>query len=95
MIRANTQGDGYIIDILEPHDPSRKDNLGKARAFAKYAEENIAIGRFQLIRKESDVIKNKRFKRLDFCKGEVRKKVLLATNTDDIDRIFAEYGFFE
>jgi len=95
VIRANNQGDGYIIDVLEPHDPSRKDNLGKARAFAKYAEENIAIGRFQLIRKESDVIKNKRFKRLDFCKGEVRKKVLIATNTDDIDRIFDEYGFFE
>ena len=94
VIRANTQGDGYIIDVLEPHDPSRKDNLGKARAFAKYAEENIAIGRFQLIRKESDVIKNKRFKRLDFCKGVVRQKVLLATNTDDIDRIFDEYGFF-
>lgn len=96
VIRADSQSDdGYIIDILEPHNPAFKDNLGKAKAFAKYAEENIGIGRFQLIRKESDTIKNKRFKRLDFSQGIVRQKVLQAMNTDEIDHIFDEYGFFE
>lgn len=91
----NSSEEGYVLDILEPHDPSRKDNLGKAQAFAKYAEENIGLGRFQLIRKESDVIKKKRFKRLDFSKGVVRQKVLSAINTDEIDHIFDEFGFFE
>ena len=96
VIRANNQGDDdYVIDILEPHNPALKDNLGKAKAFARYAEENIGIGRFQLIRKESDAIKDKRFKRLDFCKGVVRQKVLAAMNTDEIDHIFDEYGVFE
>lgn len=86
---------GYILDILEPHNPALKDNLGKAKAFAKYAEENIGLGRFQLIRKESDILNEKRFKRLDFSKGLIRQKVLKASNTDDIDHIFDEYGFFE
>jgi len=39
-----------VIDILEPHDSSRKDNLGKAKGMAKYAEDNLGIGRVQLIR---------------------------------------------
>lgn len=96
IIRQNSHQDGdYIIDILEPHNPGLKDNLGKAKAFAKYAEENFGLGRFQLIRKESDIIRDKRFKRLDFSKGEVRQKVLQAINTDEIDHIFDEYGFFE
>ena len=47
------------------------------------------------IQKESDTIKNKRFKRLDFSKGVVRQKVLAAINTDEIDHIFDEFGFFE
>ena len=96
IIRMDNQSeDGYVLDILEPHNPALKDNLGKAKAFAKYAEENIGIGRFQLIRKESDTIKNKRFKRLDFSQGVVRQKVLAAINTDEIDHIFDEFGFFE
>ncbi|MDO4570916.1 MAG: DEAD/DEAH box helicase family protein, partial [Planctomycetia bacterium] len=41
---------GYVIDILEPHNPDYKDNLGKAKGFAKYAEEEPRIGRIQLIR---------------------------------------------
>ena len=39
--------------------------------------------------------KEVRFKRLDFSKGIVRQKVLAAINTDEIDHIFDEYGFFE
>lgn len=74
--------------------PAPKDNLGKAKAFAKYTEENIGLGRFQLIRKKSNTIKNKHFKRLDFSKGVVHQKVLAAINTDEIDHIFDEHGFF-
>ena len=96
IIRADNQSsDGYVLDILEPHNPALKDNLGKAKGFAKYAEDNIGLGRFQLIRKESDVLKKKRFKCLDFSKGLIRQQVLAARDTDDIDHIFDEFGFFE
>lgn len=30
---------GYVIDILEPHNPELKDNLGKAKGFAEYARQ--------------------------------------------------------
>ena len=34
----------YVVDILEPHDSNRRDNIGKAKALAKYAKENRATG---------------------------------------------------
>lgn len=38
VVRADAQG--YIFDILEPHDPSRKDNYPKAVGLAKFAEKH-------------------------------------------------------
>ena len=38
-----------MIDILEPHNPEFKDNLGKAKGFAEYARQNPGVGRIQLI----------------------------------------------
>lgn len=86
---------GYVIDILEPHNPDYKDNLGKAKALAKYAEEEPKIGRVQLIRREKDASGKDKFKRLDMSHGNVRQKVLKAINTDEIDHIFETDGFFE
>ena len=86
---------GYVIDILEPHNPNFKDNLGKAKALAKYAEEEPKIGRVQLIRREKDAAGKDKFKRLDMSHGSIRQKVLKAINTDEIDHIFETDGFFE
>ena len=49
VVRADAQG--YVFDILEPHDPSRKDNYPKAVGLAKFAEKHWdKFGRIQLIR---------------------------------------------
>ena len=85
----------YVIDILEPHGDSYKDNLGKAKGLAKYAMDEARIGRVQLIRESKDPSGKLRFKRLDFSKGAVRDKVLKAINNDELDHIFDTDGFFE
>lgn len=85
---------GYIIDILEPHSPEYKDNLGKAKGFAEYARQNPGLGRIQLIRLCKDAAGKKRFKRLDMSKSAIRDKVLRAMSTDELDRIFETDGFF-
>lgn len=85
---------GYLIDILEPHNPDFKDNLGKAKGFAKYSEENLGVGRIQLIRMGKDAAGKNRFKRLDMSLGSVRQKVLHAQNNDELDHIFDTDGFF-
>lgn len=84
----------YALDILEPHNPDYKDNLGKAKGFAKYAEAEKRIGSIQLIRKSQDSARNTRFKRLDLSKGLVREKVLNAHTHDEFDHIFDTEGFF-
>ena len=86
---------GYVMDILEPHNPDFKDNLGKAKAFAKYAEAEARIGRIELIRTGKDAAGKERFKRLDMAKGAIRSKVLSAINNDELDHIFDTEGVFQ
>ena len=85
---------GYVIDILEPHNPDYKDNLGKAKGFAEYARQNPGVGRIQLIRMGKDPSGKNRFKRLDMSKSAIRDKVSRAMTTDELDHIFDTDGFF-
>ena len=93
IIRKDSD-DEYVVDILEPHDPTRIDNLGKARGFAEYARQNPGVGRIQLIRMSKDAVGHNRFKRLDMAMSAVRDKVLRAMTNDELDHIFDTDGFF-
>lgn len=85
-------GGDYIVDILEPHDPTRDDNVSKAKALAQYATENPCIGRAQLIR----VIKaatGEELKRIDFAAhSELREKVASISLPEELDNLFTIYG---
>lgn len=83
---------GYVIDILEPHSPDFKDNLGKAKGFAEYARQNPGVGRIQLIRMSKDTLGKNQFKRLDMNRTVIRDKVSHAINTDELDHIFDTDG---
>ena len=87
-------GYGYVVDILEPHDSSRKDNLGKAKGFAEYARQNPGIGRIQLIRMKADALGKEKPFRLDMSKRAIRDKVSKCINNDELDHIFDTDGFF-
>lgn len=94
IIIRSSIANGYTIDVLEPHMPDLRDNLGKAQALAEYARQNPVVGRVQLIREGRDARGNKRFKRLDMAKSAVREKVLRASTNEELDRIFEDEGFF-
>lgn len=95
MIIRKDEELGYVMDILEPHNPGYKDNLSKAKAFAMYANAEPRIGRIELIRTGKDAAGKERFKRLDMAKGAVRQKVLAAINNDELDHIFDTDGEFK
>lgn len=95
LIVRRDETDGYIIDVLEPHGGQFADSLGKAKGLAQYAEAEPMIGRVQLIRQSKDPAGKLRFKRLDFSQGVVRDKVRKAINTDELDHIFDDNGFFD
>ncbi|ABZ85433.1 type iii restriction enzyme, res subunit, putative [Heliomicrobium modesticaldum Ice1] len=89
IVRADAQG--YIFDILEPHDPSRKDNYPKAVGLAKFAEKHWDVfGRIQLIRQKRGVDGRDHFYRLDMSKTPVRNRVRGITSNEELDRIFDE-----
>lgn len=89
IVRADAHG--YVFDILEPHDGSRKDNCPKAVGLAKFAEEHWdKYGRIELIREMRGADGRTHFYRLDMAKTAVRNRVRGITNNAELDRIFDE-----
>jgi type III restriction enzyme len=88
-------GPDYVVDILEPHDPTRQDNLGKAKGFAEYARQNPGVGRIQLIRMQRDSVGKERAFRLDMSKSSIRDKVSRCASNDELNHIFESDGFFQ
>ena len=93
--RDNIAPNEYVLDILEPHNPAFRDNLGKAQALARYAADESKVGRVQLIREERDIAGRRRLKRLDMGRGMIRNSVLHASSNDELDHLFDQYGVFE
>lgn len=89
------EGPEYIVDVLEPHDPSRTDNLGKAKGFAEYARQNPGLGRIQLIRMQKDATGKERAFRLDMSKSMVREKVSRCFSNEELNHIFETDGRFD
>ena len=93
IVRSDPMVD-YVVDILEPHGQQYTDNLPKAKALAEYAKKEDRLGRIQLIRKTTDAGGSK-FIRLDLTDIVVQDKVLRASNDDELNNIFTNYGHFE
>ena len=77
---------GYLIDVLEPHDQTRTDNLPKAIGLAKYAARNPGAGRIQLIHMNGGALR-----RLDLSRSQVRDRVLIASSDHDLNNVFTSY----
>lgn len=89
IVRADELG--YAFDILEPHDPSRKDNYPKAVGLAKFAKKHWdKFSRIQLIRLKKGVDGREHFYRLDMGTTIVRNKVRGITSNEELDRIFED-----
>jgi type III restriction enzyme len=91
LVIVRQDSKGYLFDILEPHDPSLKDNAAKAAGLAKFAEQHWALfDRIQLIRKKKGADGVERHFRLDVGNDAVRKKVLAVTTNSQLDQVFDE-----
>ena len=86
--------DKYVLDILEPHNSSLKDNLPKAKGLAEYAQREPKIGRVQLIRLVA-VHGVEKLIRLDLNSSLVRENVIQAHTESELDHIFDIYRIVE
>lgn len=89
VVRRNDNG--YIVDILEPHNPDFRDYLSKAKSLAEYAEQKSAVERIQMIHVKT--IRGQDISiRLDMSEDTICDRVRHATNNVELDNIFDEYG---
>lgn len=89
MLIVRNAGKGFLFDILEPHDPSRSDNVAKAVGLAEFAEKHWDLyDRIQLIRKMKAPVGDDYFYRLDVGEDKVRRKVLPVSTDHELDGLF-------
>ncbi len=89
LVRQVAGEAGYRVDILEPHDPSLGDNVGKAVGLARFAEQHGHLfDRIQLIRKLPSPAGGETYFRLEINKQAVQKKLLEVTTGPQLDALF-------
>lgn len=91
LIVVRKDSKGFQFDVLEPHDPSLKDNFAKAVGLAEFAEKHWSMfARIQLIRKKRAADGKEHYYRLDVGKEAVRKKVRGIGSNHELDQIFED-----
>jgi len=82
------QGEGVVVDILEPHSLHQDDSAAKAKGLADFAlRHGDEFGRIELIVKEKD-----KLLRLDVNKGNVRDKVRAVSSNQHLRQLFGAPG---
>jgi len=82
------QGDGIVVDILEPHATSQDDSWAKAVGLADFAvRHGDRCGRIEIIIKEKE-----KLIRLDVNKESVRDKARKVSNNTRLRELFASDG---
>ncbi len=78
------QGEGVVVDILEPHSLSHDDSAAKAKGLADFAlRHGDEFGRIELIVKEKGNLI-----RLDVNKSDVRDKVRTVSDNQHLRQLF-------
>ena len=88
VVRKDKNG-GYLLDLVEPHWKD-EDNVPKAKAMAKYVEDEQGnVERFEMTRVYDD-----KMLRLDFANPAISHRLADATkyNDDFLDELFREFG---
>ena len=89
LLIVEKNGEDYLYSILEPHDPSRNDNVPKAVGLADFADKHqFVYNRIQLIRKKMGADHKEHFYRLDMSKVQIRNKVKAITDNAALDALF-------
>jgi type III restriction enzyme len=91
LVVVRRDAKGFQFDVLEPHDPSLRDNAAKAVGLAEFAEKHWHLfGRIELIRRKKALDGREHYYRLDVGRDAVRKRVLAVGSNDELDRVFEE-----
>jgi type III restriction enzyme len=80
-------GGKYVVDILDPHDPSR-DGVAKAQGLAKFAQDHgVKFGRIQILAEVEGVLR-----RLELTDPKVREAISVAGSADALVLLYKTMG---
>lgn len=89
LVVARKTAKGIVIDVLEPHNASLKDNFEKAAGLAKFADAHgHRFGRIEMVRQKTSPAGGKHFARLDFNKEGNRKALQGVSSNAQLDSLF-------
>lgn len=79
------KGNGFVVDILEPHDDSRVDTWAKAKGLAAFADEHgMEFGRLLIARKRGNA-----WQFADMNDKGTRAKARKLQSSSDLESVFA------
>lgn len=81
------EGDRYVVDLLEPHNPAFNDNYAKTIGLYEYLKEEKGIARAEIIRMEDN-----RFLRLNVGDSMIQHDVMSMHSDDDLNNLFRKYN---
>jgi hypothetical protein len=80
-------GGKYVVDILDPHDPSR-DGVAKAQGLAKFAQDHgVKFERIQILAEVEGVLR-----RLELTDPKVREAISVAGSADALVLLYKTMG---
>lgn len=83
------QGDGFVVDVYEPHRADEGDAARKIKGLGDYADRHgTQLGSIQVITKSDDGV----FRTIDLTKDNVRSAAKLAVTTGNVVHLFKEHG---
>ena len=83
FVIVRKKGNGYVVDILEPHDDSRLDTWAKVKGLAKFADEHeVSFGRLMVGRRSATVAS------LDVADHQIREKARKMGAPADLEALF-------
>lgn len=81
-------GGKVVVDVLDPHDPTRSDAVPKAKGLAWYAErQGGRFGRIQVVAKVDDHLR-----RLELTDAKVRQALAVVDSSDALVHLYQTMG---
>ena len=84
FVIVRKSGNGFVVDILEPHDDTRTDTIPKAIGLAKFADEHgEEFGRLIIARKNGD-----KWESADMSDKQTRENTKKLKPQSDLENLF-------
>lgn len=86
FVIVRNDGNGFVVDVLEPHDDSRLDTWAKVKGLAKFADDHeVTFGKLMVGRKTGDTLQV-----INVADHKTREKARKMAAPADLEALFGD-----